>query len=221
PVSQRGFKGNVIIFPQQPGLIASLLPPSIDELISPICVMFVGSTKPTPEWICNHAKPLSVRPAKVRSTLKWLKSHNPLYKNIEINDSLLDSLPDDFILPAHVEYMASSSSLDSLTTGYDPIHIEPPPLDTSELEIPFDSIVITDVDGNSTVNQLQAATVRHFKSGGSFVQIPHDPQPINEFFNPVLFPMIYPTLFPYGIGGFKDYKHSERVSLKRHGKHLL
>ena len=32
---------------------------------------------------------------------------------------------------------------------------------------------------------------------------------MNEFCNPDLFPMMYPTLFPYGLGGFENTNDSE------------
>ncbi|KIK64010.1 hypothetical protein GYMLUDRAFT_114166, partial [Collybiopsis luxurians FD-317 M1] len=218
-----GFKGNIIIiiFPQQPEPVAKMLPPSVDELLSPICIMFVGSSKPTPDWIRKHAKSLSVRPAKVQSALVWLKKHKTLYKNIDINDGLLDSLPPNFVLLAHIEYMTSNLSSDGLTSGYGPVQDGTSSSDILEKEIPFESVVITYVDGNGTSNELRAAAVRHLKRNGSYVQLPHDPTPVNEFFNPVLFPMIYPTLFLYGIGGLEDYKRTVTVSLKCHGKHLL
>jgi hypothetical protein len=83
-------------------------------------------------------------------------------------------------------------------------------------------VVITDVDGNAPSNEFRAGAVRHIKKkGGGYVEIPHDPTPVNEFFNPELFPMIYPTLFPYGIGGFEDIKRTTQVSMKRHVKHLF
>ncbi|KIM73535.1 hypothetical protein PILCRDRAFT_81058, partial [Piloderma croceum F 1598] len=51
--------------------------------------------------------------------------------------------------------------------------------------------------------------------------IPHNPEPVNEFCNPSLFPMIYPCLFPYGIGGLEYRKRSSGLTLKRHVKHLF
>jgi hypothetical protein len=60
------------------------------------------------------------------------------------------------------------------------------------------------------------------KKGGGYIQIPHDREPANEFKQDGnLLPMIYPTLFPYGIGGPEDVKRPAVVSLKRHVKHLL
>ena len=51
------------------------------------------------------------------------------------------------------------------------------------------------------------------KTSGGFIQMLHDPKPVNEFCNPSLFPMIYPTLFPYGRGGFDDHQRLARLSM--------
>lgn len=48
--TQRGIKGHVIIYPQQPSNVADILPASIEEITSPVCVLFVGSP-PSPEWL--------------------------------------------------------------------------------------------------------------------------------------------------------------------------
>jgi hypothetical protein len=80
-------------------------------------------------------------------------------------------------------------------------------------DIPFQNIVITDVDGHAPSHELRAAAVRHVKrKGGGYIQVPHDPEPVNEFFNPELFPRIYPTLFPYGIGGPENPKFQAPLS---------
>src|ERR1700683_3134150 len=59
------------------------------------------------------------------------------------------------------------------------------------------------------------------KKGGAYIQIPHDPQPVNEFFHSKLFPKMYPTLFPYGIGGFEDQTRLQTIAFERHVKHLF
>ena len=65
PNAQRAVKGHVIIYPQRPSAIASILPPPIDEISTPICVIFVGSSPPTDEWLHEKAKPLAVRHEKI------------------------------------------------------------------------------------------------------------------------------------------------------------
>ena len=105
PNAQHGIKGHVIIYPQRPSPISCLLPPPINEVSTPICVIFVGSSPPTDEWLQKKAKPLAVRREKVRNALIWLKAHNPLYKDITINHCVLDSLPENYLLPVHVEHV--------------------------------------------------------------------------------------------------------------------
>jgi len=78
-------KGHIIIYPQRPERIATILPPTIDDIVTPICVIFVGSSSPTAEWLKEKAKPLSDHREKVRNALIWLKQHNQLYKDVLID----------------------------------------------------------------------------------------------------------------------------------------
>jgi hypothetical protein len=48
-INQRGLKGHIIIYPQRPEHLVSVLPPTVDNIITPICVLFVGSSPPTAE----------------------------------------------------------------------------------------------------------------------------------------------------------------------------
>ena len=59
--AQRAFRGHTIFHLQNPSNIATKLPPSIDEILAPISVLFVGATKPSMKWIRAHLKPLVVR----------------------------------------------------------------------------------------------------------------------------------------------------------------
>ncbi|KAF8202891.1 hypothetical protein BJ912DRAFT_800731, partial [Pholiota molesta] len=218
PDSQRGVKGHIIIYPQRPSEIAHLLPPNMSDVLTPICVLFIGSSPPTTEWLQKKAKPLCVRREKVRAALNWLKHNNPLYQDIEINHTILDSLELEQVLPFHIEHILPSDASDILTSRYDNSTSES---DNSKSgsELPFQNVVITDVEGHAPANELRAAALRHVKKGGGYMEIPHDPTPVNEFFNPDLFPMIYPTLFPYGIGGFENKNRKTPLSMKRHVKH--
>jgi hypothetical protein len=87
PVNQRGLKGHVIIYPQEPSALQNVLPPLLDDICAHFCVIFVGSTEPTKEWLNKNAKPLLVRAHKVRAALIWLKQNNPLYFDVAIDKS--------------------------------------------------------------------------------------------------------------------------------------
>ena len=219
PTAQRGLKGHTIIYPQQPDKLATVLPPTISDTLTFICVIFVGSSKLTKEWLREKAKPLVIRREKVCRALIWLRTNNPLYKDIEINEENLEALPVEDVLPYHVEHVVDNEAQDALVSRYDNGD-EQAPMAASATH--FQSVVVADVDAHTPANQLSAAAVRHAKTKGKpFVQVGHGPVPVNEFFNVDLFPMLYPTLFPYGCGGFEDRKRTKRISLKEHVKYLF
>jgi len=231
PNAQRGLKGHVIIYPQRPEQLLSVLPPTVDNVCTPICVVFVGSHKPSQDWLRSQAKPLLVRREKVRAALMWLKTHNPLYHKVQIDLDVLATFPDNDILPVHVETVNTTQELETLTSRYDLGTVDPTQInqyseESTEENVSnksvFDSIVVTDVDGDATSNQMRAAAMRHMKSkSGAYLEIPHAEKPVNEFHNPELFPMTYPTLFPYGTGGFESLERRCTVSFKRQIKHYL
>lgn len=66
PHSQRGMKGHIIIYPQNPSAIMEMLPPSLDELETTVCVLFIGSSPPTQEWLHTKASPLIICRERVR-----------------------------------------------------------------------------------------------------------------------------------------------------------
>ncbi|KAI0686393.1 hypothetical protein C8T65DRAFT_591195, partial [Cerioporus squamosus] len=41
---QRGFKGHIIVYPQRPEELATVLPLPVEDIITPICIVFVGVT---------------------------------------------------------------------------------------------------------------------------------------------------------------------------------
>ena len=51
PTAQRGLKGHTIIYPQQPDKLARVLPPTLGETLTFICIIFVGSSNLTKEWL--------------------------------------------------------------------------------------------------------------------------------------------------------------------------
>jgi hypothetical protein len=220
PNMQKGLRGHVIVYPQSPEMVAKKLPPDINDIVTPVCVLFIESQPPTPAWSNKKAKLLTVRADRIRSTLVWLKAHNPLYKDIELNEAVIEEIRETPELPFHVQHVLPSDAQDVLQSRYnenaevmtDPKNVETssnsPRIEEdheSEQEVPFEKVVITDVHGHASPNELLAAAFRHVKKkGGSYIEIGHGSQPVNEFNNTTLFPMIYPTLYPFGLGGFED-----------------
>jgi hypothetical protein len=89
-------------------------------------------------------------------------------------------------------------------------------------DINFESVVVTDLKGHESSSVLRKAAAHHLKKpGGNYIELRHDPEPVNEFNNPDLFPLIYPTLFPYGIGGTEDKRRRTRLGFQGHLKHFF
>ena len=49
--AQHGMCGHVIVYPQEPDKVVNLLPPSIEDVVNLICIIFVGSSQPLKEWL--------------------------------------------------------------------------------------------------------------------------------------------------------------------------
>ncbi|KAJ6527578.1 hypothetical protein DFH09DRAFT_1250539 [Mycena vulgaris] len=223
-ITQRGVSGHIIVYPQQPSAIAKTLPPSIDDIITPICVIFVGSNPPTADWLKTKATPLIVRKERVMKALDWLKIRNHLYRDVLIDPTVLRDHDDSVLLPFHIQHVIPSAGIDLTTSDYVPGSAQPPDsaaaTDLNDILYPpassetaFQSVVVADVDGNAPAHILRAEALKHLKKPGSnYIEIPHDSQAVNEFKNPHLFPMIYPTLFPYGLGGVEDPRRRSPIS---------
>ncbi|KAJ7218156.1 hypothetical protein GGX14DRAFT_533656 [Mycena pura] len=167
--TQRGIKGHIIIYPQQPSKISDILPPSVEEITSPVCILFVSSSAPTPKWLRDHAKPLAVNASCVRTALQWLKTHNHLYRDIQINEECLSHLEQNPVLPFSIEHILPSAANEASTARYDST-----PGPTSDSDPRSDEIAFQNV--------LRATAFRHVnKKDGGYIQIPHDRNAENEF----------------------------------------
>lgn len=226
--TQRGLKGHVIIHLQDPTPLLDLLLPPVEEICTPICFILIGSKQPTKEWLREQATPLVVCREKVQTALCWLIANNPHYRNVRLDSAALDAYPENDIVPIHIEMMNPVREVeDSLTGSYDPTVSSDNALPLADgytcNKIAYQNVVISGVDASASSNKLCAAAFRHVSASvrGCFVQVSHAPQTANEFFNPSLFPMLYPTLFPYGLGGFEDPNRSSVLSLKRQVAHFF
>lgn len=71
-----------------------ILPSSELRLLDKIKVVWFSSTAPTSDDLRPY---LEVRKQVVYSALQWLCCHNELYRQVTVNNGLLDSWPDSFI----------------------------------------------------------------------------------------------------------------------------
>ncbi|THU84822.1 hypothetical protein K435DRAFT_686827, partial [Dendrothele bispora CBS 962.96] len=218
-ILQRGVKGHIIVYPQNPTSVLDLLPPPLEDMCTAACVIFVGSHPPSQDWLREKATPLIFRKEKLQRALEWLRTHNPLYRDVRINQAFLDGLQDEEILPVRIEHVYPDSSTSVVNSSYDNNAGRDDGPDDSA--VAFERVVVSDVSGNESSTVLKRAASKHVRQKqGSYVRLPHGSQPASEFDNQSLFPMMYPTLFPYGLGGIGLPERLVPVSMKAHVKHL-
>jgi hypothetical protein len=164
PTVQRGIKGHIIIFPQHPDKISNIMPPTVNDVVTPICILFCRSTPPTPKWLKENARPLIVRCEAVLRALKWLCAHNHLYKDVTVDTDRVSMLPEEDVLRYNIEHTPISTAARVLVSRYDHSSDEQPsPSAIPELPpnapVHFESMVITDVDANAPPYRLKAAAL--------------------------------------------------------------
>ena len=98
----------------------------------------------------------------------WLKANNYLYCDIIINNSLLDFFVPEGTLPIHIEHVSPSRDTEGVLSRYHQQDDGSDEVDDGFLE----SVLISDVDVHASPNELRAAALRHFSSGGRFLQLP-------------------------------------------------
>ena len=92
-----GMAGNASLFELNTQEVVQMIrgqrmPSSVRTLASIIAITFVGSKKLQKDWL---KKTFRVRRGVVYDALAWLRVHNPIYGDIEIDEDRLKELPED------------------------------------------------------------------------------------------------------------------------------
>ena len=147
-----------------------------------------------------------------------------MYSDFDIDFSALDTYDDDGALPGienRVIFDLVANTKERLNE--DTASIDPPvasqlytdsddlgSLDNPPVHVMLEHTGIVDPDGASIpARSLVASALQNLGSGmqkdsDADLYIFRGSFPISEYNNPSLFPGMFPTLFPYGIGGFDD-----------------
>ncbi|CAF3731674.1 unnamed protein product, partial [Rotaria sordida] len=228
--AQTALKGNCITFLQDVPNIVNSLPLTLDELCDTLKVIFVGAHPP--ERI-QLKKVLTVRKKKIIEALHWLKKHNILYQNVDINLKNIAQLPEDDVpecIMSTMEQKIGDEEIQSERIGYIPDPLSDPIERTSTDSIPISNSGVLDVNGSSvSSDEITNYLLHKIKNDGTKEQmdtenvylIPHSSKPVNEYFNPKLLVGLYPTLFCYGRGAPEDQSRPVKVNLREHIRYLL
>ena len=96
PSTYNAIRGHMIVIPQDPGPLLQILPSPELRLDNLIKVFWLGQQAPADADL----KPfLQVRKGRVLAALQYLVQHNPLYRDLTINNVIMDNWSDEFIPP--------------------------------------------------------------------------------------------------------------------------
>ena len=90
PIANEGYKGHVLNMPQDAQGFLDRLPSNVSQL--PVLILHRHGAE-------NTHKDFRVYRTKVLSALQWLQQNNQFYKDIIIDHSALQSLPEDGVPP--------------------------------------------------------------------------------------------------------------------------
>ncbi|KAF5343728.1 hypothetical protein D9758_016524 [Tetrapyrgos nigripes] len=205
-------KANIMCFSNPVDKIYDILPLGKDELDKMIAFMFTGPSKPTPEQLRDT--PLLVRQAVVKRALEWLKLNHKDYQDIAISDANLNSYDEEAVLFSY-EYQEQQHNKDALTTA---INEEIDDEGTESGPCPVTVHGLTGEEfGAMTSREMRAAALKHLRENKkNILYVAHNEQPVSTFHNPSLFPMMYPHLFPYGLGGINNSLQTSKIGQTVH-----
>lgn len=215
----RKMVSHVVAFEAPTLKVYDILPPPREDLDDVLAVMFSGPSVPTEKEL--NRLPLFVRRKYVYEALRWLQLNHSAYQNLHISLENLNEYPEDRP-PVEIMYRCAETNrtreeLSSFDDGADQ--------GVEEGECPFIVHGLTgDAVQNKTTEGLKAEALRYLNSQGKFLVIQHATSPESIYNNPILYPSMFPWLFPYGLGGLSAGVLSESLHKKfllmYHDKHF-
>ena len=209
PGGQRGYSGHCINLPQNVAELAHSLPRYPKDL-SVIVVKMKGKD--------NNFKDVTVRRQNVANALQWLINNNPHYKDIIVNQDSLNSLPLHGV-PQDL-LSVETENLENIET------CEPDLGPQNEEDIVYNES--TEMSSFLPIPECQQQEVQAIQQQLLLChQATHMPwptvdnEPLNEYVNPFLATLAFPTLFPDGKGDPTNPSLHRNIPLAERVKHLL
>jgi hypothetical protein len=211
-------KCNAIMFENPTPKIYQRLPPPIKDLDEVLAFIFTGPCRPTPEDL--ERTPLLVRRHKVANALKWLRLNHINYFDLDIAYDNLEAYPENGP-PVIIAYRnAKNNKEPEATSAFDNE-------DEDGVESGPCPFVVNGVIGEQleslTLEAMIAKAAKHLREDeGGVLAISHDDKPQSIYHNPQLYPMMFPCLFPYGLGGIGGFNSDAlNISDMMHKRRLL
>lgn len=195
-------RANAIAYEAPIAKVQEILPPHRKELDEVIAFIFSGPCKPTEDEL--HRIPLLVRRRVVQDALDWLKLNHCDYRDMKISQENLDSYSDSEI-PISVEYVSLNTD-GNLNPESTSLHEDEAESGVTTGPCPFILHGLTGEDLKSITDSksIKALCLQMLTKGQKVLSIGRAQKPENTFFNPQLYPKMFPWLFPYGYGGMDN-----------------
>jgi hypothetical protein len=211
-------KANVIMFENPMPKIYQRLPPPVEDLDEVLAFIYTGPCQPTPADM--ERTPLLVRRRKVGEALEWLRLNHIDYRDLDIAYDNLASYPESGP-PVVVTYRSAVVNKNpESVSAFDNDKEEG--VDSGPCPFVVNGITGEKLDtmGPKALAARAAAHLR--QDDGKILAIGHAEKPVSMYDNPQLYPMMFPWLFPYGLGGIGCVDDDDvRMSDMMHKRKLL
>jgi hypothetical protein len=207
PSQPKVFHGNTCAHDMNIVFTASVLPRTPADINGMLSIIFVGPGKFKPDCFGPMFK---IRKRKVWKFLQWLRQHNRLYRDIPLDESIMDLYPEDGMLPGLEQGIFDDINMDAdrvfaeETAGFSehPAEMLKADPDTKSPVILLEKMGVSDPEGAKlTRRAFTSSALKNLLPSSS--QTPdlvlhQSSSAVPEYNNPDLLPGMFPTLFPLG-----------------------
>ena len=221
--SYRSVCGHSVLLPQNPGPLLNLLPSEKTSVNNVVKVVWAGKTLPQPDQLSEF---VSIRKHYAILALHWLMANNLLYENIEINQYLLKTWEDEFILFGIMNSIVHCNSNQHECKGYLTDLCDGNSENNLDAAIASTGIERDHINSGCVYSNIndkrQNPILRHLSAVGNIkaIAFTSDPPtstivfyynrsplvPLNDWEDPHFFTASFPCLFPFGIGGHLEQR---------------
>lgn len=227
PAQPRVFHGNTCAHEMNSLSTAAVLPRTPADVNGFLSVVFIGPEKFDPK---RFGSLFRVRKQKIWDFLVWLRHHNVLYAKIPLDSALMDVYPDDGPIPGLDSRVVEDNELDAdhvfrvesagLSEHPATLFGQCPINDSDEQTCMIEKTGVSDPESVRLPGRaFVASAIRNLLPRGGPENRPdlvihHGEHPVTEYNNPSFFPGLFPTLFPFGLGGFEIKTRQTALAFK-------
>jgi hypothetical protein len=212
----------------------SVLPHTPADINGMLSVIFVGPTKLTDNSLKTMYR---VRKKLVWAFLCWLCTHNRLYRHVRLDEDVMNQYSEDGTVPgvaARVIYDHESdvrSIFAEETAGFSEHPAETFVMGCSkdsendDTHVLLESMGVSDADSSKlsgcTFTASALCNLMPTDCERPSLEMHRGRDAVSEYDNPDLIPGMFPTLFPFGIGGFDDKTRPTPLGFRRQIEYTL